>query len=239
MPRSFVPDDEKFLELLLLFTQASPSITLSRLYQHLHNCERQAYLTLGSPISGQEYVYSNSGVVPKRGWELLNLFAQQGHLRLEQMVPDSMVHVLVLPLRPPNMTLFLDVQLGCIEAELENARQFESKEYQDLAAQYRTIRAQDRISGNLSPERQELDRKLSRFCLRDSYTMIEKMMFILTKGALPPELALFEDDIVLSKQELQWGSESRRTIQRWILRRALSRLKNSKKNYRHSPPSQN
>ena len=112
------PDDGKLAELILLIcdkSQDDPAFGALKLNKLLFHCDFSAYLTYGTPITGQEYFALPKGPAPKRLIPVTKKMQAKGELGYKQIEYYGHFQKRPIALRPANVDVFTAKQINLID----------------------------------------------------------------------------------------------------------------------------
>lgn len=114
----FKPDDAKLRELILLIAKRSegdPTFGAVKLNKLLFYCDFSAYLTYGSPITGQEYFALKAGPAPRRLLPVTKRMRDRNELAYQKA--DYFGHLQIRPiaLRVPDLRVFTAQEVSLID----------------------------------------------------------------------------------------------------------------------------
>ena len=123
MPRAKIrPDDKKLRELILLiseWSQADPKFGAIKLNKLLFHCDFSAYLTFGSPITGQEYFALPQGPAPKKLVPITAKMKAEEELAYQEVPYFGYIQQRPIALRSPNVSVFSAREMDLIHRTVE------------------------------------------------------------------------------------------------------------------------
>jgi hypothetical protein len=135
--RKFEFEREKFIELLLYFSQRGINERLvigsTRLNKLLFFSDMRTYAELGKPITGARYQRLEFGPAARAMLPVRKELVDERHdAEFADRGPDDLADVLV-PLRPANLDLFSVDELRIVNEVFEELRSFNAREVSDYA----------------------------------------------------------------------------------------------------------
>ena len=118
----FKPDDGKLRELILLiseWSQADPKFGAVKLNKLLFYCDFSSYLTLGKPITGQEYFALPQGPAPKRLKAITGRIKKDEELAYQNVPYHGYTQQRPIALRSPKIGSFSPQEVQLIHRTLE------------------------------------------------------------------------------------------------------------------------
>jgi hypothetical protein len=112
------PNDNKFRELMLLIARKSegdPRFGALKLNKLLFYSDFLAYLTLDSPITGQEYFALENGPAPRYMVRLRDQMAAKGDIALRKKETVSGTQARTFALREPNLSQFTASEVDLVD----------------------------------------------------------------------------------------------------------------------------
>jgi hypothetical protein len=168
----FKPDDGKLKELILLVSLRSendPTFGAVKLNKLLFYCDFSAYLTFGSPITGQEYFKLKEGPAPRYMLPLTNKMQEEQELAFQRIPYFNHTQNKPIALRRPDIKRFKPEEISLIEQVIQmwngkNATQISDESHLfigwKVAREKETIPYSTALVGFREPTREEYMRGL-------------------------------------------------------------------------------
>lgn len=113
--------DERLKELILYIAKESegdPNFGATKLNKLLFFADFLAYLNLGKPITGQEYMRIDHGPVPRRMKPVCTQLLEQGHIAIREETLGEFERKRTMALRQPNLKPFTGEEISIVETVL-------------------------------------------------------------------------------------------------------------------------
>jgi uncharacterized phage-associated protein len=133
---AFKPDDSKLKELILYLVQRSEGdekLGAVKLNKLLFYCDFQAYLELGKPITGQEYLALEQGPAPRRMPALRRELEAEGRLLVVSRLYHGREQHKHIALSSPDLESFSPQEFSVIERILESMRDYSGTQISELS----------------------------------------------------------------------------------------------------------
>lgn len=122
---SVLPDDEKMRELIVYISdrcETDETFGAVKLNKILFLADFNAFLNLGTPITGHEYMALKNGPVPRRLLPLHAQLLEEGSISLKERDFGGYRQKKTLALRPANLKLFSAEEIDLVDRIIENTR---------------------------------------------------------------------------------------------------------------------
>lgn len=123
MPRARIrPSDKKLRELILLISEwshADPNFGAIKLNKLLFHCDFSAYLTYGSPITGQEYFALPQGPAPRKLVPITEKMKRAEELAYQQVPYFGHIQQRPIALRGADVSVFSPREMDLVRRTIE------------------------------------------------------------------------------------------------------------------------
>lgn len=150
-PRIKRHNDKKLAELILLIaerSQGDPTFGAVKLNKLLFYCDFTAYLTFGSPITGQEYFALKNGPAPRRLKPVTTKMANDGEFAIQETQYCGYRQNKPIALRPADVSVFTPEEINLIDQIIQKNRGKNATQISDeshLFVGWRVARDQETI----------------------------------------------------------------------------------------------
>jgi hypothetical protein len=132
--RAIRANDGKLRELILLiseWSQADPKFGAIKLNKLLFHSDFSAYLTLGTPVTGQEYFALPQGPAPRRLKFITESMKKQEELAYKEVLYFGHIQKRPVPLRSPDLSAFTTAELNLVHQTIEKFWNLSATEISD------------------------------------------------------------------------------------------------------------
>lgn len=131
--------DAKFRELILYIVsrhEADRDFGTARLYKTLFYADFGAYVLIGRPITGRDYIKMPHGPMPDRVAEVIEKLVRNGDAAIERRNRDGFVQKRMIALRDPHLDLFSAREIALVDRVIEELRGIEATRDSDIAHRF-------------------------------------------------------------------------------------------------------
>jgi hypothetical protein len=175
------PNEKKLRELILLISELSqndPKFGAVKFNKLLFYCDFSAYLTHGTPITGQEYFALEQGPAPRQLVPITKKMKKSGELADQEILYFGHVQKRPIALRHANVSVFSSEQVSLIRQTIEDFRDKNATEISEqchfflgwrVAKNKETIQYSTALVGQRPPSPEESERGLKLQSLAEKH----------------------------------------------------------------------